>query len=610
MARLKVLKDSDITRALLNEIKQKFISEKKREVPRETSKITDLVLVRSSDEKDRIVHLLESANIQCHVDEDSFKSSSNPHSGTSGANLNSAPGTGDDRELLQHRVVLTRDWKKCSLPHFRTFLIEFDFSLKTFMTLLKNDAKKLFIFLNKQVFREMKLRKLKEIINPFFFLNLLKLNTGSLAKVPMHFSASSVFSCKLKKLNTDKVRAYIKKLLLQFKSIERQVEQEVGKKEQLLRKIQRVLKKKILHLLHPQALLSIWDKLEHGLGCLSFASEKQKPHDSIVKFLIARGVISVRSVYKTIAFNLEVQDKAQFKKYITEHPSLKFILESNVANPDSHASCFDAFIQRSLGETLEKQPGTPSKSLHNSRVVRKKLFPEDSRKSKGGRNYSDLLTEMNRPLGDHRVKQAGTGMVQSLVGMVPFFNIFGKKKLGFEFVKVIGKPLKKIHPNSNRVFQDDILVNQEFLEHSASPQMRGSCKFNQKLREMCQNDEELIECVSNIFEKKLGDSGKVIRDNKLEYLQSHLANLKKRKIISLAKSEKFVYLFDRNQEFLNCLAQILKEDFVGMRFEKELDMLERASEVALSKSFVFSKNSSKSTHFYFLLSQVLKTMTV
>ena len=70
---MKVLKDSDITRALLNEIKQKYIFDKKRGITRDERKITDLVLVRSQVEKNRIVHLLESANIHCFVDEESFK---------------------------------------------------------------------------------------------------------------------------------------------------------------------------------------------------------------------------------------------------------------------------------------------------------------------------------------------------------------------------------------------------------------------------------------------------------------------------------------------------------------------------------------------------------
>ena len=33
-----------------------------------------------------------------------------------------------------------------------------------FLTLLKNDSKKLFIFLNKHIFRKLKLEKLKEIV--------------------------------------------------------------------------------------------------------------------------------------------------------------------------------------------------------------------------------------------------------------------------------------------------------------------------------------------------------------------------------------------------------------------------------------------------------------
>jgi hypothetical protein len=74
--RLQILKDSDIVRALLNEIKMKFISDKKKGIQQDENKITDLVIVKSQEEKSKIVHLLESASIQCHVHESSFKYSS------------------------------------------------------------------------------------------------------------------------------------------------------------------------------------------------------------------------------------------------------------------------------------------------------------------------------------------------------------------------------------------------------------------------------------------------------------------------------------------------------------------------------------------------------
>lgn len=73
--RLQILKDSDIVRALLNEIKMKFISDKKKGIQQDENKIIDLVIVKSQEEKSKIVHLLESASIQCYVHEASFKNS-------------------------------------------------------------------------------------------------------------------------------------------------------------------------------------------------------------------------------------------------------------------------------------------------------------------------------------------------------------------------------------------------------------------------------------------------------------------------------------------------------------------------------------------------------
>ena len=68
-----MLKDSDIYRSLLNEIKNKFISDKKRKNLGRPRGITDLVLVKSNEEKEKIASLLDAANLEFYVDEDSFK---------------------------------------------------------------------------------------------------------------------------------------------------------------------------------------------------------------------------------------------------------------------------------------------------------------------------------------------------------------------------------------------------------------------------------------------------------------------------------------------------------------------------------------------------------
>lgn len=78
---MKVLKDSDIYRSLLNEIKNKFISDKKRQNLGRQKGFTDLVLVKSNEEKEKISSLLDAANLDFLVDEESFKIFSKSNTG-------------------------------------------------------------------------------------------------------------------------------------------------------------------------------------------------------------------------------------------------------------------------------------------------------------------------------------------------------------------------------------------------------------------------------------------------------------------------------------------------------------------------------------------------
>lgn len=569
-----MLKDSDITRALLNEIKQKFISDKKRQILRESSKITDLVLVRSWEEKNRIVHLLESANIQCFTDEDSFRAGHSAH---------------DDKDLLAHRVVLTRDWRRCSLPHFRTFLIEYDFSLKSFLTLLRNDANKLFIFLNKQIFRAMKLGKLRELVSPFFFQNLVSLNSLMLEKTVSHLPPFESISCRLKTVDLTGIKLYIRRLILQFHSLETKPPAESTKTQLFLKKVQKALRKKLLNLLSPLALARVWARLADSAGLFQFPAEKQKQVDAIFKYLMSRGVVEMKDTLRVVDFSIEVKDKGQFKKYVSEHPSLRFILESNAAAVDSEVGQFDAFIQKLSGNSLQRPSG---QSLRGSRVVAKCNL-EDAPKSKTTRTYLDLLSDMNRPVDAHRLKCAILRLIQPLLGSSHYYQLFSRKKLRFEFVKM-GAKQAKCNPNHHgKVFQDDVVVNQEFLSGKIGRDtgLTGDRLFG-RLGQMCDQNDELMQGLFSVFNLCEGP-GAV--ENRLEYLQSHLANLKKRKIITMRKSEQLVYLFSRQKEFLECVGQILRTSQEALSLLPERERVQRALESVINKSVVSSRFESRGT---------------
>lgn len=281
-------------------------------------------------------------------------------------------------------------------------MVEYDFSLSSFLYLLNNDADRLYIFLNKQLFRNVKLNSLKSFPSPLIITKLLKSNFHSLQKIPSDFSITNPnFHFKQKFLSTKifqplllsiftncnlvrdswkgRVDPLAKNLFNKPSSnfanlhINRKFTDKIFK---IKNKFSKLLKKKLVDLLQPCNLLGVWEPLFKGYAVFQYNVKNESVMNSLVKFMTVRKVIQVQNCFNKYCFDVQINDKAQFKKYINEHPLLKHILESNITssfNPsDFKSSLFKGFTSL---KTCNCQPNQPLKNKQSCEMC----FPPDQK---------------------------------------------------------------------------------------------------------------------------------------------------------------------------------------------------------------------------------------
>lgn len=158
--------------------------------------------------------------------------------------------------------------------------------------------------------------------------------------------------------------------------------------------------------------------------------------------------------------------------------------------------------------------------------------------------------------------------------MAPFlfgsqnYNLFTKSNLSFEFLKS-----KNVHLDNSSIMED-IIINQEIIqqlleEHYSSPndtksfQTDSLTHFSEILKIfnmiLPSRDKIKLETVQNIFPKHdVFDLGQ--HSTKLEYLQTHLSILKKRRIIFFSKKEIQTIIFSKSNLFLKYLSEIFHSE--------------------------------------------------
>jgi hypothetical protein len=143
-------------------------------------------------------------------------------------------------------------------------------------------------------------------------------------------------------------------------------------------KFSKLLKKKLVDLLQPCHLLAVWEPLFKGHAVFQYNVKNASVMDSLVRFMTVRKVIQIQNCFNKYCFDVQVQDKTQFKKYINEHPLLKHILESNIKssfNPSDFKSCLFK------GFSPLKTCTCPSKQISNDKPKTscEVCFPEDTK---------------------------------------------------------------------------------------------------------------------------------------------------------------------------------------------------------------------------------------
>jgi hypothetical protein len=206
---------------------------------------------------------------------------------------------------------------------------------------------------------------------------------------------------------------------------------------------------------------------------------------------------------------------------------------------------------------------------------------EISNLKKKSKNDWIVFENLNMPYKNKKngekgsVPDNGNGNEQLNQMMAPFlfgsqnYNLFTKSHLSFEFLK--GKNIY----SENSATIEDIIVNQEMLqqlleEHYSNSDEKNSfhkdslTHFSEILKifdEMLPSKDKIkFETIQDIFPKHdPSDLGQ--HSTKLEYLQTHLSILKKRRIIFFSKKEIQTIIFSKSNSFLKYLSEIFPSEY-------------------------------------------------
>ena len=521
----------------------------------------------------------------------------------------------DDNDILQQRkrVLITRDRSRVSIPHERTFLMEFDFTLKSFLQLIKTDSRHLFLFLNKQMFKSIKLEKLKELLSPSVFINFFKTNSFFVSATEITLNCSRPkLVCEPRPLSPELLLSHLRNILGTEAKIESIFKERNLENASLSKLCKRFISEKVVSLLNPVAWVNSLCPALNGLGKCETNLENQKKLDGLLRFLSSEKVLRVEDVQKKVRFSLKVLDKEQFQKYLKEHPSLKYILESNF----DYKAKARSFVVREIFKSEEPRSHLKTQKRKN---VRSKVVSEESSNLNMQTSKNERGPFAKNSLTVEDLKRESLAWFPSvMLGRQTSFNLFTKQKMSFEFLKRPRQPEPQAKTGSNfvRVFSEDIVINQEFLaqvcgdgsdeqngngDSKESENERSSCKLSMgqyvvEMREFLKNDRCLMGRIGAMV-KKVPEG--FLETNRLEYLISRLNHMKNRKIIAFGKEERVVYLFQRKSRFYSLCGEMMRNSrFEKVCFREEIETLEELKEGPRKKPFISEKLVKKRNVLY------------